>query len=103
MANPLQPKVIRFLKKREQTYTINIMSASLGGTGDTVACIKGLFYMFEIKYRYDKPSKLQKQKINEAIEAGGKAYFICSVDQLKNILDKNIQPIKYELGTEVNL
>ena len=107
MANPLQPKIIKVLEKEYRAYVINVTGASKSGTMDIVACIprslsigeaySGLFYGFEIKWKNDKPSELQKEKINKCIDAKGSAYFIRSVDQLRDILDNNIPPTKYKL------
>lgn len=103
MANPLQPKVLKVLEKDYGAYAINVVAASKSGTMDIVACIKGIFYGFEIKWKNDQPSELQKQKINKCIEAGGRAYFIRSIDQLRGILDNDIVPIKYKLKTSMVL
>jgi len=96
MANPLQPKCITILEKEYSAYVVNITAASKSGHMDLLACIKGKFYGFEIKWKSDQPSELQKDKINNCIESGGKAYFIRSEDELRQTLDFNIPPIKYE-------
>lgn len=98
MANPLQPKCIKVLEQDYNAYVIKITSASKAGHMDIIACIKGLFYGFEIKWKSDVPSELQKDKINKVIDAGGKAYFIHSTKQLKDIMDNDIAPFKYELS-----
>ena len=103
MANPLQPKIVKCLEKEYNAYTINVTAASRAGHMDIVCCIKGLFYGFEIKWKNDVPSMLQKQKINALIDAGGKGYFIRSVDQLKDILNNNLLPNKYDLSSKHSL
>lgn len=95
MANPLQPKVIKVLETEYNAYTIKVQVASVSGHMDIVACINGLFYGFEVKYKSDMPSELQKDKINKLIDAGGKGYFIRSIEQLRNILDNDIAPTRY--------
>lgn len=97
MANPLQPKVIKVLEKEYYAYVINVTAASKSGHMDLVTCIGGLFYGFEIKWADDEPSELQKQKINAVIDAGGRAYFIRSVEQLRVILDGKLEPQRYPL------
>lgn len=99
MANPLQPKVLNYLESIG-AYAININAASKSGHMDVVACIGGLFYGFEIKWKTDTPSALQRQKINACIDAKGRAYFIRSIPQLKDIIENNIAPIKYDLTFE---
>lgn len=119
MANPLQPKVIKCLKEEYEAFVVNIVSTSKSGTMDLIACIPktitrrtasisvkvtvGVFYGFEIKWGKDKPSALQKQKINECIDAGGKAYFIRNLDELRDILDKDLPPVRYESSKTFSL
>lgn len=96
MANPLQPKVIKTLENKYKAFTVNVVASSKSGIPDVIACINGDFYGFEVKWGSDTPSELQKEKINNIIDAGGKAYFIHSLEELCKIIDENIQPIKYE-------
>lgn len=107
MANPLQPKCIKVIENEFGGYVINVMKSSKSGTGDLIACIpisgQGLFYLFEIKWKSDKPSELQKATINKAIDAGGKAYFITSADQLRYIVMNNVEPTKYPLKNRLVL
>ncbi len=103
MSNPLQPKVIKCLEHSYQAMTINVTAASRSGIMDVIACIKGKFYGFEVKWKNDKPSPLQKQKINAVYNAGGKAYFIRSIDQLKYILDHDTPSEYYDLSTNLVL
>lgn len=103
MANPLQPIIVKCLETKYNAYVINVVSSSKSGDMDLIACIKGLFYGFEIKWRSDRPSELQKQKINKCIDSGGRAYFIRSLDQLIDTLDNDIEPTKYELKHKITL
>lgn len=116
VANPLQPKVIKVLENEYGAFVINVTSSSKRGNMDLVACISrclsfkpikfsvsGLFYGFEIKWKSDRPSELQKQKINDCIDAGGRAYFIKSVDQLRYILDNDVPPVRYQLKPKLEL
>lgn len=124
MANPLQPKIIKCLEEEYNAFVVNIVSTSKSGTMDLLACVPtnleirgndicvvhvlnayskyllgnsvGVFYGFEVKWGKDVPSELQKQKINDCIRSGGKAYFIRSVEELRNVLDNNIEPTIYE-------
>lgn len=103
MANPLQPKCIKVLENEYKAYVIKIIKSSKAGDGDIVACIDGLFYMFEIKWKSDKPSELQKVKINRAIDAGGYAYFVRSVEELREFIEYEVPPIKYKLSNKLTL
>lgn len=103
MANPLQPKVVKCLENDFSAYVINITSASKAGHMDVIACIKGLFYGFEVKWKNDVPSPLQKQKINELSNSGGKGYFIRSIAQLRDILENDRPTERYDLSTKLIL
>lgn len=117
MANPLQPKCAKVLEVEYNAFNVIVTSTAKSGVMDILSCIPkdigtnisdakitlGLFYGFEIKWKSDQPSELQKQKINEVIDAGGRAYFIRSVDELRNILNNNIPPIKYEIEKRFKL
>lgn len=100
MSNPLQPKVAKALEEEYGAYVINVITASRAGHMDIVACVRGLFYGFEVKWKSDQPSALQRQKINALIDAGGRAYFVRSVEALRRILDTDEAPIRYEVTTE---
>lgn len=102
MANPLQPLVIKTLEHRYKAYVINCHSTK-GGDMDIIACIEGRFYGFEIKWKSDTPSELQKQKINKCIKAGGHAWFIYSVKQLTNIIDNGLIPITYDIQNKFTI
>lgn len=96
MANPLQPKVIARLEKRHSAYVVKVTSASKSGTGDILACIFGQFFMFEVKWASDVPSELQKDKINRCLDAGGKAFFVRSVEELDKMVSGEIKPTYYK-------
>ena len=103
MANPLQPKVIEVLEKEYNAFVVNITSASKAGVSDLLACHQGLFYSFEIKWKNDQPSELQKDKINKVILAGGKAYFVRSVQDIHAILRDGLKPVTYRLKNHFEL
>ena len=103
MSNPLQPKVIKCLENEYNAFTVNVTAASRSGVMDVLACIKGRFYGFEVKWKSDKPSQLQKQKINTLTEAGGRGYFIRSVEQLRYTIDNDLPSEKYDLSTKLVL
>jgi hypothetical protein len=97
MANPLQPACVKLLENEFSAYTINLMAASKAGHMDIIACIKGEFWGFEIKWKNDSPSLLQKEKINKCIAAGGKAFFIRSTSELRGAIINNLSPIIYPI------
>lgn len=103
MSNPLQPKCMEVLEKEYKAYAIKIMSASKAGHMDIIACINGLFYGFEVKWKSDQPSLLQKQKINTLIDAGGKGFFIRSIADLRDAVTGKLEPTRYSLGQRFEL
>ncbi len=100
MSNPLQPKCIKILEQEFNAHVINLVAGSKSGDTDLVACIDGLYYGFEIKWANDVPSELQKKKINKVIDAGGKAYFIRSEEQLRHTIKYQIPPKKYDVKSK---
>lgn len=105
MANPLQPKCIKVLELEYDMKVTKLVSGSKAGDGDCIACRppEGLYYMFEFKWKTDRPSRIQKEKINQVIDAGGRAYFIRSVDELRGVLDNNTPPTYYASENKLSL
>ena len=103
MANPLQPKCIKIIEEEFNGYAINLVAASKSGHMDIVAGIDGEFWGFEIKWKNDQPSELQKQKINKCIDAGNRAFFIRDADELRRIIRAKSKPLRYELKHHLNL
>lgn len=101
MANPLQPKVIEYLEVILDAYVTKVVAGSRSGEPDVIACVEGDYYAFEIKWKNDRPSKIQKLRINQIIDKGGKAYFIRSVDDLRDIFSNSKPPIKYDIKTSI--
>lgn len=83
----LQTECIEILEKEYGAYIVKVISASRSGVGDILACIKGLFYLFEIKDKGDTIKPLQKENINRVREAGGKGYEIHSTERLRSVLN----------------
>jgi len=103
MANPLQPNIIKMLETEFEALVINVVGSSKSGMPDLIACIQGQFFGFEIKWKNDRPSELQKTKINSIIDAGGRAYFIRSTEQLRFILNQGLEPERYTLKNKFKL
>lgn len=103
MANPLQPKCAKILEDEYGAYVINVTAASKAGTMDLLACIKGEFWGFEIKWKSDTPNQLQREKINKCLDAGGRAYFIRSPEQLRLVINQRLNPIRYDFKPKFTL
>ena len=88
----LQKKIVSYIESLPNSYVIVTIATNRKGTPDIIACINGLFYAFEIKLptALDTVTPIQKVTIEKIKKAGGKAYIINSVEQIKRILDETI-------------
>lgn len=66
----LQAKVLKIFQALGG-YAINVVAASKDGVPDTIACLNGHFYAIECKVLPDKPSRLQKENLQQVGAAGG--------------------------------
>lgn len=123
MANPLQPKCVKILEYEYNAFVVIATGTTKSGIMDIIAgvpmviedhipvpyydkgygSIVNLFYGFEIKWGQDTPTELQKQKINELIDKGGRGYFVRSEEELRKILDEGLKPQKYKLKNKIIL
>lgn len=85
----LQTACIKILEERYNAYVINLISASVSGHPDILACINGRFYGLEIKGEGDTIKPLQQDRINKIAASGGKGYFIRSVNSLIFLLNSD--------------
>lgn len=85
----LQNKVLRFLESLEDCYVFKVVQANRAGVPDVIACLKGQFFAFELKRDYkEKTTKIQNFHLAKIGKAGGKAFVIHDLGELKNILAK---------------
>lgn len=57
------------------------------GIPDIIACVDGRFYGFEVKSEKGTATKLQEATIRKITKAGGIAAVVCSVNEVKEILN----------------
>jgi len=57
------------------------------GIPDIICCYQGRFYAFEVKGPRGKLTKLQEKTLKDIREAGGQAYVVRSLDEVKQILN----------------
>lgn len=74
-----------FNKKKNQE--IWIKGATKTGTGDTVACIFGKMYWFEIKIKADTPSDKQLEQQRRVRSSGGEYFFIKTAEEFLYLFD----------------
>lgn len=83
----LQNKVLRLLESLENCYVFKVVQANRAGVPDVIACLNGEFFAFELKRDYkEKTSKVQNFHLAKIEKAGGKAFVIRDLGELKNIL-----------------
>jgi Holliday junction resolvase len=90
MIDPLESKVQKKILDYIGSvgYVVKIISATKSGVPDTIACINGKFYAFEIKRSEDEEaSPLQEYNIEQIEKAGGHAFVVWSVKQVKEIIN----------------
>ena len=59
------------------------------GIPDVICCLDGRFFAFEVKTAEGRVTRLQEQTIHRIRVAGGHAYVVRSVDDVKDILWAN--------------
>mgnify|MGYP001093460241 CR=1 FL=1 len=69
---------------------------STAGIPDIICCYKGQFMAFEVKTEKGKLSKLQEITIERIQQAGGVAFKVTSVQEVKDILGKVLQKNKLQ-------
>ena len=82
----IQSKIVNYLKLKKVWYT-KVISASHSGIPDILCCYKGKFIAFEVKQPGRVPTALQQMNIDNITLAGGYAYVVSSVTEVKNIID----------------
>ncbi|MEW8997915.1 MAG: VRR-NUC domain-containing protein [Thermoanaerobacter sp.] len=58
------------------------------GISDIICCYKGRFVAFEVKRPGKQLTKLQEKTIKDIQTAGGQAYVVRSVDEVKKIMEE---------------
>ena len=85
MEKDIQAKVLKYLRN-EGHYAVKIISASQSGTPDILACVRGHFIGIEMKQPGKDATPLQEYKARQIRDAGGTAWTITSLDQLRDLL-----------------
>lgn len=81
----LQAKIIKYLKSIN-CYITKIIVSNRSGVPDLICCYKGKFVAFEVKLPNKKPTKLQYYNIGMIQEAGGQAFVVTNLDEVKNFI-----------------
>lgn len=92
LGSSLSAKVIKHLESKYKSYVINVEVSSKNGTSDLVACINGLFFVFEIKGTNDTVKALQDSKMQKASNAGAFGGYVRSIADVDDIIINKKKP-----------
>ncbi len=86
-------QILKYLKSEPECFAFKEHGGIYGVSGipDVICCYKGKFMAFEVKTPQGKLSKLQEITIKRINEAGGMAFKVTSLQEVKNIL-KGVMP-----------
>lgn len=86
-------QILKYLKAQPCCFVFKEHGGiySTAGIPDIICCYKGKFVAFEVKTKKGKLSKLQEVMIERIRQAGGVAFKVTSVQEVKDILEKVLQ------------
>lgn len=85
----IENKIKAYLKSIDGMYFFKEHGGLYGTAGvpDIICCYKGKFIAFEVKAPDGKTTVLQDATIKRIIGAGGSAYVVRSVEEVKSIIN----------------
>ena len=88
-------QILKYLKSAKECFAFKEHGGIYGVSGipDVICCYKGKFVAFEVKTLQGKLSKLQEIMIKRINNAGGMAFKVTSLQEVKDIL-KGVVPEK---------
>ena len=88
-------QILKYLKTEPECFAFKEHGGLYGVSGlpDIICCYKGKFMAFEVKTEKGKLSKLQEITIKRINEAGGMAFKVTSLQEVKDVL-KGVMPEK---------
>jgi Holliday junction resolvase len=86
--------ILRYLKTVPNCFCFKEHGGMYGTAGvpDILACIDGRFFAFEVKTEEGKLTKLQEATIGKILAAGGKAFVVRSVGEVRAVLKIRARP-----------
>jgi hypothetical protein len=81
-------KILKYLKTLPECFAWKEHGGMYGTSGipDIIVCYKGRFVAFEVKTESAKLTTLQENTLRKINAAGGAAYKVTSLDEVKEIL-----------------
>ncbi|MCD7785721.1 MAG: VRR-NUC domain-containing protein [Oscillospiraceae bacterium] len=85
--------IMRYLRTLPKCFCWKEHGGMYGTAGipDVISCVDGRFIAFEVKSEKGKPTVLQEATIKKILSAGGQAYIVRSVDEVRSILESSVQ------------
>jgi hypothetical protein len=82
-------KILKYLRTQPECFCWKEHGGMYGTTGipDIICCFRGHFVAFEVKTETGRLTKLQSVALEKINAAGGKAYKVTSLDEVRAILN----------------
>lgn len=100
MEQDIQSSIKKYLEEKGM-YVTKVVIATKNGTPDLICCVNGKYLAFEIK-RNEKAVKnaeeLQKFNVRKIRKAGGEAFIVASLDEVKQIINR-LKSVDFTLKT----
>ena len=86
-------KIMKYLKTVPRCFAWKEHGGMYGTAGipDVIACVNGRFFAFEVKTDTGKTTALQDATIRKILSAGGRAFVVRSVDEVRTAINGSLQ------------
>ena len=86
-------KIMKYLKTVPRCFAWKEHGGMYGTAGipDIIACVDGRFFAFEVKTDTGKTTALQDATIRKILSAGGRAFVVRSVDEVRTAINGSLQ------------
>ena len=86
-------KIMKYLKTVPRCFAWKEHGGMYGTAGipDIIACVDGRFFAFEVKTDTGKTTALQESTIRKILAAGGRAFVVRSVDEVRTAINGSLQ------------
>lgn len=90
LESKITAEIMQYLKTLDKCFFWKEHGGMYGtaGISDIICCYKGRFVAFEVKRPGKQLTKLQEKTIKDIQTAGGQAYVVRSVDEVKKIMEE---------------
>lgn len=85
-------KIMKYLKTVPRCFAWKEHGGMYGTAGipDIIACVDGRFFAFEVKTDTGKTTALQDATIRKILAAGGRAFVVRSVDEVRTAINGSL-------------